>query len=208
MRKINFTGAAIFLAVVFLTFLNTANAQQGMKSLANQKASKENNNTPGWHKAVRISPKASITETIGVTDVTISYSRPGVKGRKIWGGLIPYNKVWRAGANEATEITFSGDVLINGKKLHAGSYGFFVVPGEKTWTIIFNKIADQWGAFEYNESEDAMRFNVTPQTTNFHEWLNYTFENMVVNVRGKNSAVVYLNWDKLKVPFTIEADVK
>ncbi len=208
MSRKNITGTMISLFALFLILFTTANAQQNLKSLANSKASKENNNTPGWHKAVRISPKASITETIGITDVTISYSRPGVKGRKIWGDLVPYNKVWRAGANEATEIIFSGDVLINGKKLRAGSYGFFVIPREKNWTIIFNKVADQWGAFEYNESEDALRLNVTPQTSNFHEWLDYTLENMVVNQHGKNSAVVCLNWDKIKVPFTVEADVK
>src|SRR5512146_2489926 len=97
---------------------------------------------------VRISPKASVSQTIGFTDVTISYSRPGVKARKIWGDLVPYDKVWRAGANEATKITFSTDVMVEGKKLSAGSYGFFVIPGKKEWTLIFNKVADQWGAFE------------------------------------------------------------
>ncbi len=209
MRKINIACAvAVFFSALFLMLFTTAEAQQTMKNMQNKKSVKENEKTLGWHKEVRVSPKASITETIGVTDVTISYSRPGVKGRKILGGLVPYNKVWRAGANEATKITFSGDVLINGKKLPAGSYGFFVIPREKNWTIIFNKIADQWGAFEYNEAEDVMRLNVTPQTSNYHEWLDYTFENMVVNAHGKNSAVICLNWDRLKVPFTVEADVK
>ena len=208
MRKLNITGAVIFLSAVLLIFFTTANAQQTIRNLQNRKPVKEKEVAPNWHKEVRISPKASITQTIGVTDVTISYSRPGVKGRKILGGLVPYDKVWRAGANEATKITFSGDVLINGKKLAAGSYGFFVIPHIKSWTIIFNKVADQWGAFEYNESEDAMRFNVIPQSSNYHEWLDYTFENMIVNAHGKNSAVVCLNWDKLKVPFTVEADVK
>ncbi len=210
MKRINIPDAIVIIfSTLFLVFFTTVNAQQKRNSLQNKKSGKSTENiVAGWNKAVRVSPKASITETIGVTDVTISYSRPGVKGRKIWGGLVPYDKVWRAGANEATKITFSGNVLINGKKLPAGSYGFFIIPREKDWTIIFNKVADQWGAFEYNEAEDAMRLNVTPQKSNYNEWLDYTFENMVVNEHGKNSAVVCLNWDKLKVPFTVEADVK
>ena len=115
---------------------------------------------------IRVSPKASVSQTIGFTEVTINYSRPGVKGRKIWGGLVPYNKVWRAGANEATKITFSKNVRINGEKLAAGK----------------------------------------PTQSNFHEWLNYSFNNMNVQPSGKNnSAVVNLMWDKLKVPFKIEA---
>jgi hypothetical protein len=161
-----------------------------------------------WHKDVRVSPKASVTQTIGITDVVISYSSPGVKGRKIWGGLVPYDKVWRAGANEATKITFSNDVLIEGKKLSAGSYGFFVIPREKEWTIIFNKIADQWGAFEYNESQDALRVNIVPQQGSFHEWLDYVLSDMEANPHGKNSAMVNLNWEKVKLPFKIETEVK
>ena len=155
---------------------------------------------------IRVSPKASVSQTIGFTEVTINYSRPGVKGRKIWGGLVPYNKVWRAGANEATKITFSKNVRINGEKLAAGSYSFFAIPGDKEWTLIFNKIANQWGAFTYNELQDALRIKVKPTQSNFHEWLNYSFNNMNVQPSGKNnSAVVNLMWDKLKVPFKIEA---
>ncbi len=151
---------------------------------------------------VRISPKASITQTVGFTDVTISYSRPGVKGRKIWGGLVPYDKVWRAGANEATKITFSTDVMIEGKKLAAGSYGFFTVPGKDEWTLIFNKVADQWGAFEYNEAEDALRVNVKPEKSNFTEWLRYE-----ITKTSDSTAVISLEWEKLKVPFKIEVKI-
>ncbi len=181
-------------------------AQQTKKM--NNKDAKQENTIPDWNKKVRVSPKAEVMQTIGLTDVTISYSRPGVKGRKIWGGLVPYDKVWRAGANEATKITFSTDVIINGKKLPAGSYGFFVIPTQKEWTIIFNKIADQWGAFQYNEAEDAYRFKVTPQTANNHEWLEYTFSDMKVDTKGNNSAVINLIWGKIKVPFTIETALK
>jgi hypothetical protein len=152
---------------------------------------------------VRLSPKAMVEQTVGFTGVTIDYSRPGVKGRKIWGGLVPYNVVWRAGANEATKITFSTDVKIDGKKLKAGSYGFFAIPGQKTWVLIFNKVANQWGAFEYNDTEDALRIEVTPMQNNcWQEWLAYT-----INKSSDNKAVVMLEWEKLKVPFNVEVEI-
>lgn len=152
---------------------------------------------------VRISPKALVEQTVGYTEVKIEYSRPGVKGRTIWGSLVPYNTVWRAGANEATKITFSTDVKIDGKKLKAGSYGFFAIPKEKTWTLIFNKVANQWGAFEYNDVEDALRIEVTPMQNNcWQEWLAYT-----INKSSDKKAVVMLEWEKLKVPFNIEVEI-
>jgi len=148
---------------------------------------------------IRVSPKASVMQAVGFTEVTINYSRPGVKGRTIWGELVPYNKVWRAGANEATTISFSTDVTIEGKSLPAGTYGFFTIPDKNSWTIIFNKVADQWGAFQYNEAEDALRVTVKPESNNFQEWLAYT-----ITKTGDKSAVVNLEWEKLKVPFKIE----
>ena len=86
----------------------------------------------------------------------------------------------------------------------AGAYSFFAIPTKNNWTLIFNKVADQWGAFEYNQAEDAMRFIVKPQQNEFTEWLEYTFSDMMVNKDGKNSVVVNLIWEKLRVPFTIE----
>ncbi|MCH7974358.1 MAG: DUF2911 domain-containing protein [Bacteroidetes bacterium] len=158
---------------------------------------------------VRVSPKTEVIQTIGLTEISITYSRPGVKGRKIWGELVPYNKVWRAGANEATKITFGTDVKINGKELKKGTYAFFVIPTEKEWTLIFNNVADQWGAFTYNEAKDALRIKVKPVKGNYAEWLYYSFTNMVVKKRGSpNSAVVSLNWENLKVPFTVETVTK
>jgi len=152
---------------------------------------------------VRISPKAMVEQTVGFTEVTIEYNRPGVKGRTIWGGLVPYDVVWRAGANEATKITFSTDVKIDGKKLKAGSYSFFAIPTEKTWTLIFNKVANQWGAFEYNDVEDALRIEVTPmQNICWQEWLAFT-----INKSSDKKAVVMLEWEKLKVPFNIEVEI-
>lgn len=153
-------------------------------------------------KKVRISPKAAVIQTVGFTDIRIDYNRPGVKGRVIWGGLVPYNKVWRAGANEATKFTFSTDVKINDKSLTAGSYSFFVIPAKENWTVIFNKVADQWGAFEYNEAEDALRFEVTPEQGEMQEWLVYTISKTL-----DNSAIVRLEWEKLKIPFTIEVTI-
>jgi hypothetical protein len=150
-------------------------------------------------KKVRVSPKAGVFQTIGITDVDVSYSRPGVKNRKIWGELVPFNKVWRAGADEATKITFSTDVLIEGKKLPAGAYGFFAIPGENEWTLIFNKISDQWGAFTYNEAEDALRIKVKPVSNTNHDWLLYSFTEMT-----PTSAQLNLIWEKLKVSFKIE----
>ena len=138
-------------------------------------------------KKVRVSPKAAVIQTVGFTEVRIDYNRPGVKGRVIWGGLVPYDKVWRAGANEATKFTFSTDVKINDKTLKAGSYSFFVIPTKESWTLIFNKVADQWGAFEYNEAEDVLRFEVTPEKGSMQEWLAYT-----ITKTSDNSAVVSL----------------
>jgi hypothetical protein len=184
-------------------------AQQDNKSMQDKKSVQSSEKTLApWNKDVRVSPRSSIQQTIGITDVIVSYSSPGVKGRKIWGGLVPLDKVWRAGANEATKITFTGKVWIEGKELPAGSYGLFVIPKEKEWTIIFNKIADQWGAFEYNESQDALRINIAPQQGDYHEWLNYTFSDLSVNIHGKNSALLNLNWEKIKLPFKIETEVK
>ena len=202
--------SSILIIGLMLFSFSVANAQQNKKSEKNNKkpAMESQQGTNDYHKVVRISPKASVTETVGLTDINVSYSRPGVKGRKIWGGLVPYDKVWRAGANEATKITFSGDVWIEGKKLLAGSYGFFVIPREKVWTVIFNKVANQWGAFEYNESEDALRLNITPQARNFQEWLNYSFSDLKVNEHGKNSTKLNLNWEKVRIPIKIETDVK
>ncbi|HEX9250725.1 MAG TPA: DUF2911 domain-containing protein [Ignavibacteriaceae bacterium] len=150
-------------------------------------------------KDLRISPKAEVMQVVGFTEVRITYSRPGVKGRTIWGKLVPYDAVWRAGANEATKITFSTDVTIEGKKLKKGSYSFFAIPGKNDWTLIFNKVADQWGAFEYNESEDALRVKVKTEKAVWQEWLSYT-----INKASDTSAVIRLEWEKIKVPFKVE----
>ncbi|MFZ1082844.1 MAG: DUF2911 domain-containing protein [Candidatus Kryptoniota bacterium] len=160
---------------------------------------------------VRPSLKASVTQRLGVsTDITIDYSRPGVKGRKIWGGLVPYGMApgnkeskgnpfpWRAGANENTTIKFNKDVLIEGNRLRAGKYGLFMIPSEKDWIIIFSKNDSAWGSFSYNQAEDALRITVTPVEAPHMEWLMYGFDDL-----AGTSATAYLWWDNLKVPFKI-----
>lgn len=156
---------------------------------------------PEEQPQIRISPKAEVMQTVGLTEVKVDYSRPGVKDRVIWGELVPYNKVWRAGANEATKFTFSSDVMIEGKLLKAGSYSFFVIPGQDEWLLIFNKVADQWGAFEYNEAEDAVRIKVYPIQNDFQEWLTYT-----ITRTSDTTAEIKLEWEYLKIPFSLEVN--
>ncbi len=165
---------------------------------------------------VRPSLKASVLQRLGIdTDITIEYSRPGVKGRKIWGELVPYglapgNKYsknkpypWRAGANENTTIEFSKDVLIEGNKLPAGKYGIHMIPSEKDWIIIFSKNNSAGGSYTYNQEEDALRITVTPAEALHQEWMMFGFDNL-----AGTSATAFLRWEKLKVPFKIELPKK
>lgn len=146
----------------------------------------------------RPSQHAVLTQTIGATDVTITYSRPGVKGRTVWGNLVPYDKVWRTGANEATKISFSDDVTVNGQPLAKGTYSLHTIPGRDSWTIIFNKVADQWGSFKYDQAQDALRVTAKPHPDEFNEWMTFS-----VPVLSADSATVELKWANLAVPFTI-----
>ena len=171
----------------------------------------------------RPSQKASVMQTIGVTDVTITYSRPGVKGRKIFGDapvnmaageatlddqntrpkdmvIVPYGHVWRTGANEATTFVVTDDVLINGQKLASGTYSLHTIPSKDDWTIIFNSDAGQWGSFNYDQKKDVLRVKVKPQmVADNQEWLLYS-----IPVVTRNSAQVVVRWEKLAVPFTVE----
>jgi hypothetical protein len=150
------------------------------------------------------SPKASVTQVIGLAEVTISYHSPGVKGRVIWGKLVPYDKVWRTGANEATTISFSKDVMIEGKALKAGKYGLFTIPGKEEWTIIFSKQNDIWGAMGYKEEKDALRVKVKA------EKLPHSMERMIFHFADvtDNSGKVVLAWEKISVAFTIKLDTQ
>jgi hypothetical protein len=149
----------------------------------------------------RPSPNASVSQMIGVTEVTLHYSRPGVKGRKIWGELVPYGEVWRTGANENTTINFSTPVKIDGHELPAGLYGLQTIPTADQWTIIFSKDADQWGAFSYKQENDALRIQAKPEPAEFRERMGFDFEDVT-----DTAARLVLRWEKLQVPFTIEAD--
>lgn len=149
----------------------------------------------------RVSPKATTTQTIGVTDVTVIYCRPSVKGRTIWGEVVPFSQVWRAGANEATKISFSDDVKINGTNLAAGSYSIHMIPAKDEWNVIFNKVADQWGSFDYNTAQDALRVKVKPQTAEMQEQLWYGFSNVTTN-----SAQLVMRWEKVQVGVDVGVD--
>ncbi len=158
------------------------------------------------------SPKATTSQTVGAdTVITIEYSRPGVKGRKIWGELVPYGLApgnrfsdgkpfpWRAGANQNTTIEFSKDVLVEGKSLAAGKYGIHMLPGEEECTVIFSKNNSAWGSFQYNGEEDALRVTVTPTSAPHKEWLSFGFDELTAT-----SAVASLHWEKIRIPFKIE----
>jgi DUF2911 family protein len=183
------------------------------------------------YRAIAPSQKASVMQTIGVTDVTITYHRPAVKGRTIFAEappsmearakgeatldnqnerkpgepIVPYNHVWRAGANEATTFQVTDDVLINGQPLKAGTYSLAAIPGKDEWTIIFNNDPGQWGAFSYDARKDALRVKAKPQAmAENQELLRYSFDPVT-----PNTATVNLRWEKVNVPFTVEVkDVK
>ena len=150
-------------------------------------------------RSPRPSPKASLMQTVGLTDITINYNRPGVKGRQIWGALVPYDKVWRTGANEATTIEFSDDVWINGTKLEKGLYSVHTIPQPDNWTVIFNSVAEQWGSYSYDESKDALRIQVKPETADHREWMSFEIPEMTTD-----TAKIVLRWEKLAVPFTVD----
>ena len=173
----------------------------------------------------RASQKASVMQTIGVTDLTITYSRPGVKGRKIWGDptpaqtetkgeatldnqnirpkdavIVPWGHAWRTGANEATQFVVTDDVLINGQKLPAGSYSLHTIPTKDEWTIIFNSVANQWGSFNYDAAKDTLRVKVKPEWVSENkEWLEYWIDPV-----ADNTAQVNIRWEKVHVSFTVE----
>jgi len=148
------------------------------------------------------SQHAVVMQQVGMAEIKIDYHRPGVKGREVWGKLVPFDQVWRAGANENTTISFSKDVIVDGKKVPAGTYGLHMIPTENDWTIILNKDYRAWGSFFYKEENDLMRFKVKSQPADFQEWLIYTFDEVT-----PNSVIASLRWEKLQVPFKIEIDL-
>ena len=143
----------------------------------------------------RLSPFAKVWQTVGLTEITVDYSSPKVNGRKIWGGLVPYGQVWRTGANAATKVTFSKDVTIGTTAVPAGSYAFFVIPKDKgPWTAIFNKVANQGGAFEYKQDQDLLRVDVKPEAIPNRERLAYAITDFT-----NETANLDLEWEKVRV---------
>jgi hypothetical protein len=163
-------------------------------------------------KRVPASLRAAVVQHLGTDAViTIDYGRPGVKGRKVWGDLVPlglapgnqYSKnkpfPWRAGANETTTFEVNKDILVEGQKLAAGKYGMHMIPGEKEWVVIFSKNSKGWGSFAYNQDEDALRVTVAPVKAPHEEWLAFGFEDL-----AGTTATAYLHWEQVKVPFKIK----
>ncbi len=148
------------------------------------------------------SPAASVSQNLGLTRVEIDYHRPGVKGREIWGRLVPYGQVWRAGANDATTLSFSSDVRVAGRPVPKGTYALFVLPQKERWTLILSKEPKQWGAFSYKADQDLLRLDLVPQAVPHQEWLNFGLE-----LKGRATLEASLSWEKLRVSFPIEADV-
>jgi tetratricopeptide (TPR) repeat protein len=146
-----------------------------------------------------VSQAAEVKQRIALTDITVKYHRPLVNGRKIWGGLVPYGKVWRAGANENTTIEFSDPVSIEGKPLAKGTYGLHMIPNPDSWTVIFSKTNTGWGSYSYKQDEDALRVDVKPKPlAQSEEALEFEFEDL-----KPDSTAVTLKWEKLGVPFTV-----
>jgi predicted negative regulator of RcsB-dependent stress response len=148
------------------------------------------------------SPAASVTQTIGITEVTVNYHRPAVNGRPIWGQLVPYGETWRAGANENTTVAFSTDVKVGGKPLKAGTYGLHTLPTDKDWTVMLSTTATAWGSFTYDPKDDALRITVTPRPlATSEERLSYRFD-----APSNTKATLVLAWEKLALPIEIEVD--
>jgi hypothetical protein len=145
-----------------------------------------------------ISQGQMIKQVIGLSEVTVTYHRPGVKGREIWGGLLPYDQVWRVGANEPTLITFSDPVTIDGNKLSAGTYRLVAFPGKTEWTLIFNGEVRNWGTM-YDAKYDSLKIKVKPEPIPLEEWLSFSFTDLT-----PSSARVVIAWEKLKVTFKVE----
>lgn len=159
--------------------------------------------------ATKVSPRASVEQRIGTTDVTVVYHSPSAKKRKIFGGIVPYDFVvdgveypWRAGSNQNTTITFTHDVRVQGKPLAKGTYGLHIFVKEREWTYIFSKNSENWGSFSYDKKDDALRVTATPEENSYQEWLTYAFV-----TREPTRAVLELQWSTVKCGIEISVDV-
>lgn len=150
----------------------------------------------------QVSPAAGVMQEVGISRVKIYYHRPSVQGRKIWGELVLYKKLWRLGANEATTIELPHDAMIDGNKVPAGKYSLFAIPDETEWTFVLNKVADQWGAFSYDAKKDLLRFKAKPEAAPHREYLDIA----IVPISDRAMRVDVM-WEKVRVPFTLWFDV-
>lgn len=153
-------------------------------------------------KLPRPSQKNVVSQTIGTTDLTVTYHRPGVKGRTIWGELVPYGQPWRTGANEATQFVTTTDIQVQGKSLPAGTYALLTLPGKDQWTVVFSKQKELWGASGYKPEEDALRVDVKPAAASHMEWMAITIDPITAS-----TAELGIHWDKLRVAVPISVDV-
>ena len=150
----------------------------------------------------RVSQQASISQRVGLTDITVDYHRPAVNGREVWGALVPFDQVWRAGANENTTVSFTTAVSVEGQEVAAGRYGVHMIPTEGAWTVILSSMADAWGSFSYDESEDVVRVQVNSEDHSATERLTYTFDNPEAG-----SVDLALTWENKRVPVHLEVDL-
>lgn len=149
----------------------------------------------------RPSPGAKVTQTVGTTDLSVSYSRPAVKGRPIWGALVPFGTPWRTGANEATQFVCSDDIMVEGQKLPAGTYAFVTIPTADRWTVVFSTQKEMWGAFAYEQKNDALRVTVQPVAAEHLERMQFSFDDPT-----PEAVTLNLRWEKLSVPVKITVD--
>jgi hypothetical protein len=182
---------ALGLVLLFSIFAEMASAQFKNGSQATEL------------KIPELSQRGIVEQTIGISTIAINYHRPLAGGRELMGKIVPYGKVWRAGANENSTITFSDDVAVEGKPLAAGTYGLHMIPNADHWTIIFSKNSTSWGSFSYDEKEDALRVDVKPATGEVFDVLTFTFDDV-----KPDSAAATLRWANVVVPFHISVDVK
>lgn len=149
----------------------------------------------------RPSPAAKVTQTVGTTELSVAYSRPGVRNRQIWGGLVPWNEPWRTGANEATQFACADEITVEGQKLPAGTYAFLTIPTPESWTVVFSKQKEMWGSTAYDPKQDALRVTVKPVAADFVERMQFTFDDPT-----NDAVTLNLRWEKLSVPVRITVD--
>ena len=142
-------------------------------------------------------------KTVGITDISVDYHRPSVNNRRIFGGLVPYDVIWRAGANEPTKITFSTDAKIEGQPVAAGSYSLYLIPAKDQWTVVLNRFTGGWGTYSYDQGEDVLRAKVTPAAAEPQERLVYTFDDA-----KPNAVTLNMHWEKTRVPVKIEVETQ